>query len=183
MTLPRELRIVHIGNEMYVASQPVSELKKIEQKPVSLKNVSVSNSLDLSKIIKKDIAIPLRLNLELNEVESFSLTLSNDLGEKLVVGYDKGLKQYFIDRTHSGKTDFQKDFAARHVAPRLIDHQKMDLSIIVDESSIELFADGGLSVMTSIFFPGKPYNHLEIENGKNLVFRKFEYIGMQSIWR
>jgi fructan beta-fructosidase len=182
MTLPRELHIIHVGKEMYVASVPVKELNKIQVKPVSLQNVKVQNGVDLSRLIKKDITIPFRLNLELNANANFSLTLSNDLGEQLLLGYDKESNQYFIDRTHSGKTDFQKDFAARHAAPRLTENTNMNLSIIVDESSIELFADDGLTVMTSIFFPGKPYDHLGIEDDKNVVFKKLEYITMQDIW-
>ena len=108
--------------------------------------------------------------------------LSNDKEEKLIIGYDKKLNQYFIDRTLSGKVDFQKDFAAKHSAPRITDHKKINLSILLDESSVELFADDGLTVMTEIFFPEAPYNQIHIETNDEVLFKKIEYIGLKSIW-
>jgi fructan beta-fructosidase len=48
--------------------------------------------------------------------KNFSITLSNAAGEQVIVGFDAGANQYYIDRTKSGKTDFNKGFAGRHVA-------------------------------------------------------------------
>jgi fructan beta-fructosidase len=151
-------------------------------KPAADANVKVTKQFDLSALIKKDITIPCRLNLTIATVEDFSIVLANDLDEKLIIGYNKELNQFFIDRTSSGNVGFQKDFAAKHTAPRLAKSSDINLSLILDESSAELFADEGLSVMTEIFFPGKPYNHLKIETGKSVVFQKIQYIGMESIW-
>ena len=39
----------------------------------------------------------------------FSIVLANSMGEEVQIGYDKATNQYFIDRTKSGKVDFQKD--------------------------------------------------------------------------
>ncbi len=182
MTLPRELRIKHVGKEMYVTSAPVAELSKIQPNAVSLQNVIVPIHADLSELIKKDIVTPFRLDLSLEEVKTFSLILSNHLGEKLVVGFDKNLNQYFIDRTNSGKVNFQKEFAAKQIAPRLAENKKMNMSIIIDKSSIELFADDGLSVMTAIFFPEQPYNRVQIKTDQNVLFKKIQYISMRGIW-
>lgn len=182
MTLPRELQVKHVGREMYVTSEPVAELSKIQSNPVTLQNVTVPKLADLSKLIKKDIVAPFRLNLSLAEVKDFSLILSNHLGEKLVVGFDKNLNQYFIDRTNSGKVNFQKEFAAKQTAPGFSDNNNINMSIIVDESSIELFADDGLTVMTAVFFPDQPYNKLQIKTDKNVLFKKIQYINMAGIW-
>ena len=119
MTIPRELKLKHVGDEILVASQPVAELSKIQSKPITISNVKVTNSIDMAARIGK-VKFPCRINLSLEEIKDFSLVLSNDKDEELVIGYDKKQNQYFIDRTKSGKTDFQKDFAARHFAPRFI---------------------------------------------------------------
>lgn len=183
MTLPRELYIKHVGQKIYVASEPVKELSKIQSNTISFKNITISKSLDLFKLTRKVISIPFRLNLSLDEIKDFSIILSNDLGERLVVGFDKKLNQYFIDRTKSGKVDFKKGFAAKHAAPRISVNRKMNLSVIVDESSIELFADDGITVMTEIFFPEKPYNQIHINSIDGILFKKIEYIPLKSIWR
>jgi fructan beta-fructosidase len=126
---------------------------------------------------------PCRLNLAFDEIKDFSLVIANDAGEEIIIGYDKKQDQYFIDRSRSGKIDFQKDFAARHVAPRFSDKGKMDLSLVIDESSVELFADDGLTVMTEIFFPNKPYSQIRLQSSDNAVIKKLEYISFKSIWK
>ena len=122
------------------------------------------------------------LNLALREIKDFSLVLSNNMNEKLIIGYDKKLNQYFVDRRSSGKVGFQKGFAAKHTAPRLSDNPEMNISLILDESSAELFADDGLTVMTEIFFPSTPYSQIHIQTSEGILFKKIEYFGLKSIW-
>ena len=108
------------------------------------------------------------------------MIISNSSGEELIIGFDKKQNQYFIDRTKSGKTDFQKEFAARHVAPRIAGNNKMNISLLIDVSSVELFADDGLEVMTEIFFPNKPYNQIHIQSAEGIIINKIEYTSLKS---
>jgi fructan beta-fructosidase len=181
MTIPRDLKLKHAGNNSYVASEPVAEINKIQGKPISVEDISVEKSFDLSQKVG-NIALPCRINLSLEKPTDFSLIMSNDSNEKVVIGYDKKQNQYFVDRTNSGKVNFQKNFAAKHVAPRLIESDKMNMSLIVDVSSVELFADDGLSVMTEIFFPSKQYNQISIQSSTGAIIKKLEYASLNSIW-
>lgn len=180
MTIARELKLINNGKDLLIASQPVKELSAIGSKPVIVQNIKVTNSVDLSKRTGK-IKFPSRLNLSLDELKDFSLVVSNDAGEEIIVGYDKQQNQYFIDRSRSGRTDFHKDFAARHVAPRLTDKLNMNVSLIIDVSSVELFADDGLTVMTSIFFPHNPYTKIHLRSAGGVVIKKLEYSTLNSI--
>lgn len=182
MTVPRELQLRHVGNNLLVASRPVGELGKIAAKPVSLENLQVGKSFDLSAKAGNG-AIPCRIDMRLDELKDFSLVLSNDAGEEVVIGYDKKQNQYFIDRTKSGKVDFHKKFAARHVAPRFVQTPNADLLLIIDVSSVELFADEGLSVMTEIFFPNQPYNKITIQSPDNLTVKHLTYARLNGIWQ
>jgi fructan beta-fructosidase len=94
--------------------------------------------------------------------------LSNNQGEQTVIGYDEGKQEYFIDRTKSGETGFEKGFAGRHTVPRFATGDRMNLTLVIDDASVELFADNGLSVMTSIFFPKKNYTDITISGGAQL---------------
>jgi fructan beta-fructosidase len=100
----------------------------------------------------------------------------------LTIGYDKKSNQYYIDRTLSGNVDFKKGFSAIHYAPRIDNKQKMNMSIIIDVSSMELFADNGLTVMTEIFFPDKPYDKISIETNDRLLLKRIEFMELKSIW-
>lgn len=174
MTIPRDLSLKQVGGQLYVASRPSPELEKIQADPVSLRDVNMTQSLDLSGRVK-NLSIPCRLDLDLDKAASFSVVLANDAGEQVVIGFDQGQNQYYIDRTKSGKVDFHKEFARRHVAPRLATGDDMDLTLVLDVSSVELFADEGLSVMTGIFFPNKPYNQVRLESTGGASIKQLSY--------
>jgi len=55
------------------------------------------------------------------------------------------------------------------------------MSLIIDVSSIELFADDGLTVMTEIFFPNKPYNQMLLQSNDKARFNKIEYFELKKI--
>jgi fructan beta-fructosidase len=179
MTIPRDLKLKQVDGNLLVASRPSKELMKIQAKPVSLQNVKVSKSLDLSTKAGK-VSIPCRIDLSMDKAAALSIVLSNDQGEEVVIGYDKTANQYFIDRTRSGKVDFHKEFAARHVAPRFAKNNKMDMTLVIDVASVELFADEGLSVMTEIFFPTKPYNKISIQSADGALIKKLDYARLNS---
>ncbi|OQP56698.1 glycoside hydrolase family 32 protein [Niastella populi] len=181
MTIARELKLKRTGNEMYVASEPVAELKKIQSKPVVLHNIQVQKSFDVASKAGK-ITFPARLDLNFEKNSDYSIVLSNDAGEEVAIGYNKAQQQYYIDRSRSGQTNFQKDFPARHVAPRLSKAGSMDLSLILDVNSVEMFADSGLTVMTSIYFPTKPFTHIRIESPENVTIKKLTVSSLKSIW-
>ena len=181
MTIPRELKLKHVGKDIFLTSEPVAELNAIEKKPVLLNNVMVDKDMDLSKKTG-EIVLPFRLDISFKKTNYFTLELSNEMGEKLLIGYDKKTNQYFIDRTASGKVDFQNGFAAKHMAPRLTDNAIINISIIADESSVELFADDGLTLMTEIFFPAKPYNQIHLLSNEKVLVTKLRYTALKRIW-
>ena len=59
---------------------------------------------------------------------------------------------------------------------------KMDLLLILDESSVEFFADDGLTVMTDIYFPSEPYGNISIQSQENIMIDDLEYARLNSIW-
>lgn len=180
-TLPRDLKLRRVGDQLFLASTPVPEVAVIREKPVTVRNVKVGESMDLTAVLGK-VQFPCKLDLDLDAVKDLAMTFSNEEGEQVVVGYDKQANQYFIDRTKSGAVGFNGRFAGRHVVPRFATGDKMKITLIVDVSSLELFADDGLSVMTSIFFPSKPYTALHAGAADGAVIRELQYAGLKSIW-
>ena len=55
--------------------------------------------------------------------------------------------------------------------------------LVLDASSIELFADDGLTVMTAVYFPTLPYNQINIQAQGNLKIKKLIYSKLVSIWK
>jgi fructan beta-fructosidase len=99
----------------------------------------------------------------------------------LVTGYNEAENSWYSDRTKAGKSNFNKGFAKRITAKRKTDAKNADMKLIIDAASVELFADKGLTVMTAIFFPKRPYDKLTI-NSRGLSISDLSYNGLKSIW-
>lgn len=179
MTIPRELKIKLVENDKYITSEPVSELLKLQSKPIVISNLEVNNSADLSTKIG-ELKSPFQIKLNLEEKNDFSFTFYNDIGEEIIIGFDKKENNYFIDRRKSGKIEFQNEFADRHTAPRFTNNPTMNITLIFDVSSVELFADEGLTVMTAIYFPNKPYSKFKIHTNEKISIKRVEYIKINS---
>jgi fructan beta-fructosidase len=181
-TIPRDLGIAKVGSDYLITSKPVKELNTLIN---NTKDFHFTNSkqIVLGQTVGSISSGTSKINLVFDRLESFSLTLSNNIGEKLIVGFDKGSNKYFIDRSKSGKIDFENSFAGIHAAPRLSDKINSDITLVIDQTSIELFADNGLSVLTDIFFPNKPFDKIEIESKNSVILKKMEYNNLKSIWQ
>lgn len=170
-TVPRELQLQKIGEKYLLSSVPVQELNAIG---------SAANGFEKNKTT--ELNGPAKLVLKAANTASFTITLANNTGQKLIIGYDKASNNYFIDRTASGKVGFEKGFAARHTAPRLSNKESIDLTLLIDDASVELFADDGLTVMTQIFFPDKNYSTLTVQAGDELTINSMSLSKMSSIY-
>ena len=74
--------------------------------------------------------------------------------EETVVGIDLAKGRVFVDRSHSGRTDWSADFPARVSAPlKHIQAEGVAMEIVVDSNSIEVFAEDGETVLTSLIYP------------------------------
>ena len=78
---------------------------------------------------------------------------------------------------------FVKSIAGNLTAPRFSADKKMTFSLVIDVSSLELFTDDGLTVMTETFFPHKPYNQVFMQSKSGNKIAKLEYMPLSSIWK
>jgi sucrose-6-phosphate hydrolase SacC (GH32 family) len=72
-------------------------------------------------------------------------------GTSTIVGYDPAKREVYVDRTHSGNTGFSPQFPARVAAP--VTGDPVDVTVLVDRSTIEVFANRGLAVISMLFYP------------------------------
>jgi fructan beta-fructosidase len=151
MTLPRELRLERVGDRLLLAQNVVADFgeKSVAEWNQGTQDITAEGSVKLS--------------LKASNLLAFTFTLSNDAGDCLLIGYDQSSQCYFIDRTNAGLSDFSEAFSMRATAPRLALSERTDVALYLDRSSVELFADAGLSMLTSLIFPRSPYTNFILE--------------------
>lgn len=185
MTLPRELAIFSTANGHRLASRPVAELGKIRSKELIVNRIVIAGETDWSEKLLGDSTL---LNFELSITDisrkerSWKLKFGNESGEELVVGYDDGSDRFYIDRRNSGNIDFSEEFGGIHYASRIAEVPDMPISLWLDRSSIELFADNGSVVLTDLFFPSGPFTRLTFSSGKEAVLVEGSVFGLSPIW-
>lgn len=178
MTLPRVLELVDTESGLRLSSTPVKELELIRKS-------KADNILKTDAPIKISGLNEIILNTDVSEstADEFGLAFSNNLGEQLIVGYKKQSNQFYIDRTGSGKTNFSPDFSGIHVAPRVETGNNIKMHIYLDNSSLEMFADGGIIAMTDIFFPNRNFDHIiSFQKNGNVKSQTCTIYELNSVW-
>jgi len=176
-TLPRELGLEKVGDSLYVTSTPVKELDTLEGPPEQ-------ELLEGSRPTERSgPTAPLpglaKVNLKTNKAAAFGLVFSNTYGDSTVIGYD-GAGRYFINRQHAGLV-VGPDFDRVYTAPRTSRASTINLTLYADASSFELFADGGLTVMSALVFPLHPYTRVMLRSFDGAVASSFSVTPLMGI--
>ena len=184
MTIARELTLKNTSKGTRVFSNPVEEFAKVRgiSKPIEAQTVT-------GELAINGLTFPVSLseiNLEFSEFEKsseFGIELSNSLGQKVLIGFEPDSNRYFIDRTNSGKSGFHEVFANRQFGDRVSGSDKVGMKVLVDVSSIELFADEGATVMTALVFPDEPYSQVKVfTKVGNVRLNEGRVVGIKRIW-
>lgn len=185
MTVARELSLKNTAQGIRLVSQPVKELASIRGESADLKSQSISGAVDLTKSASFPITTSeIELTFDgIDKSKDLGIELSNAEGQKLVIGYEPASRQFYIDRSQSGKSDFSKEFPKKQTAPRMASGNTLKVHLLIDVASVEVFADDGQTVMTSIFFPDTNYNQLKLYAKEGTVqLTSGKITGLKSIW-
>jgi len=181
MTVPRQLALHKVEDDYYLANYPIDEMdtltssKLINQVEVA---AGATDTLQVKELNQSEIKLK-------TAAKNFQLLFKNELDEVLVLDVNSTNQTLTVDRTRSGKVDFQEDFGAKkHEAPlKGLKEGLHEYSILMDWSSMELFVDQGMLTLTEQIFPTSSYNSLIIVNEDSQVPIVVQSIKkMESIW-
>jgi len=187
-TLPRTLALAKREEGYMLISQPVKELKTLRGESFQLSKTEISEQLDLTDQLGFSSTLSeMELEFVLPEggTGSFGVELSNAKGESYRIGYNAAARQFFSDRTRSGNLSFSEKFAPKaSIAPRFSKEKTLRMHLFFDVASAELFADGGATVMTEIFFPGEDFNQVKLfADGGKAELAGGQVYQLKSIWK
>ena len=162
MTVPRTLRLEREGQGYALRSEPVESLKALRRERTDLGSVRIRGEKGVQGAFRpSQCELLLQTDLEATTASLFGITLANGAGDRLLLGLDRENGQLWVDRRQSGPKGFSEDFfRGPHTAPLDPGAGDMDLRILLDAASLEVFAGGGRLNFTEIFFPSEPYDTL-----------------------
>jgi len=156
MTIPRVLSLSNTVDGLRVFETPIVELQQLKLSPpltfsggtFAEASTWLANQTNLPSLLDVEISLsdvprktPFTISLHTGENELVSITCNPDRTELV------------IDRTQSGLVEFHKDFAGRQTASIHLADNRLKLRLLIDTSSLEVFAQNGETIMTDILFP------------------------------
>ena len=189
MTLPRSLHLIEATDGLIVASRPVEELKALKQETIRFGEATLDSesvfqlNVNEPRLFKPPLHIQLKVDRTRTSSEHFGIAMENNAGDRYHLGFYGG--QLYSDRVLSGQTNFEKRFAKKaHFAPALtLEGSELVLDVYIDHSSVEIFLNQGIQVMTEQVFPKEGFNSIYLFNEeKQLVINGFSTSTLKSIW-
>ncbi|MEM9001111.1 MAG: glycoside hydrolase family 32 protein [Bacteroidota bacterium] len=182
MTVPRVLSLTKSNGDYVLKNFPIAAIDKLSRLQVE-KDVDIpskgSETLSFDHFNQAEIMFK-------TKDKDFRLMFKNGQGEALILTMDSKKEAFFLNRMHSGRTDFQAEFGNKvhHMPINDIGTDEVRVRILLDWSSIEVFFNEGRFVMTDQIFPLEPYRELIITNASNktIQLNDFKISHMQSVW-
>ncbi|MFT3905829.1 MAG: glycoside hydrolase family 32 protein [Steroidobacteraceae bacterium] len=162
LTLPRQLQLAQSDGVMQLQSEPVRELAAARISTTPLNVPDLNEPLQLPGLDATH-AYEIQMQVDWRDGNGMSLTFANDDGEQSVLRFDRASRRMEFDRTESGNTDFEEGFAQIEGAPLNGNLDTMDLQVIVDRTSVEVFVNHGATVLTAVVFPKRPYQKVTLD--------------------
>lgn len=179
MSLPRELTFVRDKSGIALRQQPVIAGLRVETAPV----VFHSNA-DLQAVSKGMAQGPLEIHAQFHagQEQIFGLRLYSDAAHWTEIGFDQAKGEFYMDRTKSGIA-VTSTFLARTSAP-LVKKRSYDLTLVLDRSSVESYAQDGTIAMTDLIYPVSPSTRIELFSSSNQPVRVEGKIWkLKSAWK
>ncbi|MFF8600020.1 GH32 C-terminal domain-containing protein [Streptomyces sp. NPDC015232] len=155
-SIPREMALRTVNGRLRLTQRPVPTIESLYDGPaVEARGVTVTEgSAPLADGRADGTALDIRATFSPGDAERFGLTVRTGNGEQTVIGYDTRTRELYVDRTRSGAVDFHDDFPGVQRAPLSPRGDgRIELRVLVDRSSVEVFGGAGETVVTDQIFP------------------------------
>ena len=185
MSVPRELGLRTIDGTPQLVQRPVRELRRLRG-PWPVYRVRQRRIPEgTTALPTRGKALEIKATLRVGTAERAGLKVRTGDGEETVVGYDATTGELYVDRTRAGESSFSRDFAAAvQRAPLAARNGRVRLRILVDWSSVEVFAERGERVITDQIFPAANSDGLQLfAEGGHAALERLRVWRMRSIWR
>jgi len=158
MTLPRRVIAIPQDHGYTLSQEPIlSPLRKGLERSVKTTIPAVNGSRKIADTISP---LEIMASFDPSDAVTFGLRILSDDHHWTEIGFDRRREIVFVDRTYSGK-NVAKDFPARTETSMLAD-LPLNLHIVIDRSSVEVFAQNGVVAMTNLVFPHTSRQRIEV---------------------
>ncbi len=180
-TLPRELQLVRTSDGIRLAQTVVPAFDALRTPLGVWDGLAVNGEMALDKVHSRTLEII--ADFEVGDATRFGLDLHSGPDGKTRIVYNSNQSQLFVSRNPSSAFGDISGFTPAFGAPLLPDNGHIKLHLYLDESSVEVFANNGLTVLTSQVFDYPLNDGLALfADGGSAKISHLEVYTLGSIW-
>tara|TARA_B100000925_G_scaffold117733_1_gene87384 strand:- start:1159 stop:1704 length:546 start_codon:yes stop_codon:yes gene_type:complete len=159
MSFPAKLELRTTINGIRLFRWPVKEIKNLYHESLEYQNIKVKV---LNENLKNEIfdGIDIFMSFERSKTSSFHVNIRGQ-----IISYQKG------------------NFYFNGVILPTLNLNKVNLRVLLDRTTIEVFADDGFSVLSKYAISDLKDNQISVCSDDELLFDRFEVHKLKSIWR
>lgn len=151
-SLVRQLSLKEKFYDYYLIAEPLQAKAKTTTETINKTELtdgkSIEKNLDLP--IRIDLTFDVNNRLYLGMAESFGVNITTKEGKELILGY-QAERRYFFIADPSIQRDFPDSWDGFYYAPYVTTEPLLDMTLIIDNNSAELFAMNGLISLSRKF--------------------------------
>ncbi|WNM33685.1 GH32 C-terminal domain-containing protein [Streptomyces sp. Li-HN-5-11] len=183
-SFPRQLSLQTVNGKVQLIQQPVRELTTLRGTGTRVPSKRVANTT--TPLAVHGSSQELQADLAAGTAGRFGLDVRTGGGQRTRIGYDTATGEVYIDRTASGATDFDPTFSGVQRAPLALDGGRLSLHVLVDASSVEVYAQntrGEQVVLTDQVFPDPSSTGIDaFAEGGTATLNHLQAWQLKSIW-
>ncbi len=186
MSLARELGLKTIDGEIQLVQTPAEEVQSLrdESRYTSLTDIVLNNEsaiLDGESFDARAAEVSARFSL--GAASEVGIRLESEEGETLIVGYSVAEGELFVDRRAANRQFIHPNINAVHHGPMSLDSGEIEIRIYFDRSMVEVFGNGGETVLASRFFMSEGERTLHLySKGGDAEVKSAQAWSLNSIW-
>ncbi len=182
----RELGLRRTPNgALRLLQRPVRELTALRDRYWRVTNRTANETTAwLAEKGARGTELEISVEFEARDAMEFGILVRQGPEEETAIGWRAGRRELYVDRTKSGKAAVHAVFPMVHAAPLEATEGRVRLRLLVDRCSVEVFANGGETVITDLIFPELASDGIEVfSRGGEAQVRELDVWSMRSAWR
>jgi fructan beta-fructosidase len=178
MTIPRKLKLVRTSDGLRLAQTPVEAVTTLRTEIGTWTDLHIDGEWQTPAVCGRTLEI--LAEFEVGGATRFGIDVHVGAGARTRLIYDVAQEQLLINRADVGLDKFNTAFGA----PLKLAENRLKLHVLVDESSVEVFANGGVVTMTSQTFVDPAYDGVVLfAEGGDVRGRQIDIYALRSVWR
>jgi sucrose-6-phosphate hydrolase SacC (GH32 family) len=156
MSIPRKLKVKKYGDDYVLLQKPVALPEKMIKENIKIENTQINKQ-------EFEIESAAQIYLKFEADRGIKIQLLSEAGEYTGIEYMAEEEKIVFDRMNSGVIDFSTEFCEKQkMRLTKINKKEIEIKIVIDKNTIEIFVNEGIDVMTNLIFPEKKINRLKL---------------------